>query len=463
MVQGALGIERVIIRETLQQNSALAGAYIMSENIEYVELQIVDILGRLKAMIVPCEPAKSLEDIRSDPVMEKGISIDGSSIVGLSRVEASDLRLKPDKSSLIELPYTSRRVAAALCFVREKTVTEDAEVYHLKDCRGTLHSACEKYLPGKLELRLKIEPEFHFITFDGEPFDDSQYADTFPTNPSADLLLDISSAIRSIGLKPRVIHHEVGNAQQEIELDFEEAGKMADSAVRFKSITRAIALEEGLDVTFMPKPFANSAGNGLHCHIQLWEGDKNLFGGEDGSSLSETGRMFVAGLLEHAPAITAIANPTVNSYKRLVPHHEAPVYVCWGPMNRTALVRVPLFNESQKAAIEFRSPDPMSNPYLLFSALIAAGMDGVNRKLTGPEPISQDVFVMTESERQGMGIMMLPASLGEALDCLEKDDVIKEAIGSELVETFISLKRQEWEEYCREAVTDWEWFTYHGI
>jgi glutamine synthetase len=213
----------------------------------------------------------------------------------------------------------------------------------------------------------------------------------------------------------------------------------------------------------MPKPFEGAAGNGLHCHIQLLEGDNNLFGKETNGFLSDTGKSFIAGLLEHAPALTAIANPTINSYKRLVPHHEAPVYITWGYRNRTVLVRVPLFKTKDKAAAELRSPDATANPYLLFSAIVAAGMDGVNQEMKPPDPRSEDIFRLSDSERASFGIKMLPSSLREALNYLERDEVIRDAIGSELIEAFIRVKRDEWREYVNYAITNWEWSKYHSF
>jgi glutamine synthetase len=255
----------------------------------------------------------------------------------------------------------------------------------------------------------------------------------------------------------------VGEAQQEIELAFADALKMADNILIFKNLARSISQNQGVDVTFMPKPFENQAGNGLHCHLQLWDGDKNLFGVEDSSELSETAKMFVAGLIEHSPAITAFANPTINSYKRLVPHHEAPVYITWGMMNRTALIRVPLFSSGENAAIEFRSPDPMANPYLLFTAIIAAGIDGINRKLTPPEPRSEDIFHMTDEERDKFGIQILPTALDEALEALVNDEVISNAVGPDIMRSYTSLKKEEWRVYTSQIVTDWEWemYEYH--
>ncbi|MGY5880956.1 MAG: glutamine synthetase family protein [Candidatus Thorarchaeota archaeon] len=435
----------------------------MSEKIENIELRFPDILGRMKAMIVPCNPVDDLKALAADPALKNGSSCDGSSVTGLANVEASDLRLDPDLSSLIEIPFLGRRTAAAMCYVRKKVSTgADKEFYSL-DTRGRLQTVYEEHLQGKMQLRAKVEPEFHFITPEGQPFDDAGYADTHPRSPGMDVLLSISAAIREIGMKPRVIHHEVGEAQQEIELDFEDAPKMADYILIFKNIARSVAQAHGIDVTFMPKPFAGEAGSGLHCHLQLWDGEKNLFGDAETGGLSETAKQFIAGLLEHAPAITAIANPSVNSYKRLVPHHEAPVYITWGEMNRTALVRIPMFSSSEKAAVEFRSGDAMANPYLLFCAIVAAGKDGIKRELVPPEPRSEDIFEMSDEERAKYEIKMLPSSLKEALDCLEADSVIMDAIGPDIARNYLKLKREEWNHYSNHIVTEWEWEMYQDL
>ncbi|MHA1135583.1 MAG: glutamine synthetase family protein [Candidatus Thorarchaeota archaeon] len=435
----------------------------MSDKIENIELRFPDILGRMKAMIVPCNPVDDLNALATDPALKKGTSCDGSSVTGLANVEASDLRLDPDPSTLIEIPFLGRRTAAAMCYVRKKESTDANKEFYPLDTRGRLQVVYDEHLPGKMQLKVKVEPEFHFITPEGQHFDDAGYADTHPRNPGMDVLLAISAAIREIGMKPRVIHHEVGAAQQEIELDFEDARKMADYILIFKNITRSITQTNGIDVTFMPKPFPGEAGSGLHCHLQLWDGEKNLFGDPETGGLSEIARQFVAGLLEHAPAITAIANPSVNSYKRLVPHHEAPVYITWGEMNRTVLVRVPMFGSSEKAAVEFRSGDAMANPYLLFCAIVAAGKDGINRKLTPPDPRSEDIFEMADEERAKHKIKTLPSSLSDALDCLEADPVIMDAIGPDIARNYIKLKRKEWNQYSNHIVTDWEWDMYQDL
>jgi glutamine synthetase len=435
----------------------------MSEKIEYIELRFTDLLGRMKVMVVPCEPVDDLDTLRSDPVLKKGTSCDGSSITGLANVEASDLRLDPDETSLIEIPFTFQRTAAAMCFVREKEAPGASKDYYPLDSRGRLHKVCENLLPGNLRLMIKVEPEFHFITPEGEHFDSAGYADPYPQNPGMDVLIELASAIRKVGIHPRVIHHEVGESQLEIELDYDDARKMADNILIFKNLARVIAQSHDIDVTFMPKPFEDEAGSGLHCHIQLWDGKKNLFGDDKTNGLSETARMFIAGILEHAPAITAIANPTVNSYKRLVPHHEAPVYITWGEKNRTVLVRVPMFGTSEKAAIELRSGDSMANPFLFFTAIIAAGMDGINRKLIPPEPRSEDIFMMTDKERSKYKIKTLPTTLEEALDCLEEDSVIMEALGVGIALAHIRLKRKEWRQYISNIVSNWEWEMYQDL
>jgi len=435
----------------------------MSDKIEYLELRFTDLLGRMKAMVVPCEPVDKLESLLSDPALKNGTSCDGSSVTGLAHVEASDLLLDPDASTLIEIPLAAQRTAAAMCFVREKETYGISTEYYPLDSRGRLHKVCEDFLPGNLRLMAKVEPEFHFITPDGDKFDNAGYADTYPQNIGMDILLELASALREVGMHIRVIHHEVGESQQEIELDFEDARKMADNILIFKNLARAIAQSHGIDVNFMPKPFVNEAGSGLHCHLQLWDGNKNLFGDDKTGELSETARMFIAGILDHAPAITALANPTVNSYKRLVPYHEAPVYITWGKKNRTVLVRVPTFSKSEKAAIELRSGDSMANPYLFFSAIIAAGMDGIKKKMVPPEPRSEDIFLMTDDERANFDIKMLPANLEEALDCLEKDPVIVEALGSGITQAHIKLKRAEWRKYVSHVVSDWEWEMYQNL
>jgi glutamine synthetase len=214
-----------------------------------------------------------------------------------------------------------------------------------------------------------------------------------------------------------------------------------------------------VEVSFMPKPFSSEAGSGLHCHLQLWKGNQNLLGKPDGT-LSDTGLHFIAGLLNHAPGITALANPTVNSFKRLVPGFEAPVYIAWGYLNRSALIRIPLFNKVEKAAVEFRSPDPLTNPYLLFAVLLGAGIDGVERKLKPPEPVTENVYDLPPKRLNQLKIQQLPEALNGALQALQRDEVLGEVLGKEFCDVYKSLREAEWHKYTHETITDFEWDEY---
>lgn len=436
---------------------------LMGSKIEFLEIRFVDLSGCLKSMTVPIMPVESLAEVAKDPAMSKGANIDGSSVTGFSKVEMSDLHLTPDPDSLIELPYTQDRRAAVMSYIHAKIQTGEDLPPFAGDPRNILRRTQEKYLGSSKSLRLKAEPEFLFVTGDGQPFDQASYADTYPRNLGADIILEISQALRSIPIEVNVIHHEMGPSQQEIELDFESVMKMADFIILFKNIVKVMATDKGIDATFMPKPFEGVAGNGMHCHMQLWQEDRNLFAAERSGEISETAKRFVAGLLNHAPAITAIANPTINSYKRLVPGYEAPVYISWGYENRTTLVRVPMFGKPEKAAIEFRSPDPSCNPYLLFAALLVAGMNGVQNELEAPEPRTEDLFRLSSNELHKMDVQMLPPSLNDALDAFEKDDFMRDVLGDHAFNTFLRFKREEWKQYANITVTDWEWEKYRDI
>lgn len=255
----------------------------------------------------------------------------------------------------------------------------------------------------------------------------------------------------------KVLHHESGTGQQEIEIDFTEIEKAADYLYLFKNICREVTSRHGKSVTFLPKPFSNTAGSGMHIHMKIFDKDgKNIFGvpGKD-NEISEVGKSFIAGLIDHAKGITAIGNPSVNSFKRLVPGFEAPVYISWGYANRTSLIRIPQFGDSQNAAIEFRSPDLMCNPFLLFNGLIAAGIDGILKKKKAPKPEDKNLF-----DTCGNGLERLPENLGEAISEFEKDELLTESIGTLGTTIFTRLKKKEWEKYLHFVVSEWEWAEY---
>ncbi|MHA1974216.1 MAG: glutamine synthetase family protein [Candidatus Hodarchaeales archaeon] len=419
-----------------------------------LEIRFVDIHGTLKAMNFPIE-AKSIENAVNAPVFTDGVNIDGSSVEGFTSIEKSDLHLKPIPDTLIDLPYTDEPKLAVMCEIHQ-----DGEVFK-GDTRSRLKYVLNKYLGKDWTLKLGPEPEF-FLLKDNRPVDNGRYADVYPDAVAEGVIKRFSRNLTKVNLKPKVHHHEVGRGQYEIEIGYDEALSVADTIVTYKDIIRALAAKTGLTATFMPKPFIYENGNGMHCHISLWEGDKNRFSCNERNVVSDTAKHFMAGILEHAQAMTALVAPTVNSYKRLVPGYEAPVYVAWAPLNRSALVRVPMFNEPILARFEYRCPDPSSNPYLALIAIVVAGMDGVKRELELPKPVRTNIFKLSDKKRKELGIKTLPGNLFEALAYLEDDKLICEALGDHICEKFFESKREEWLQYSTQ-VTDWDWNKYLNV
>jgi glutamine synthetase len=426
--------------------------------LHFVELLTVDIDGVPKGMTVPIRPVDSITAMLkgSTPVPNSGI--DGSSVKGLASIVTSDLRLVPDVSTLRELPNSIPRRAVVIADVFQQG-PDGALSPHPHAPRTILKRNLEQLAAKGYQVRVKLEPEFYFLSDDGVPLDTAGYADIFPDNQGMDLLLETALDLRAIGIETAWLHSEHGQSQQEIELAFTELGQAADNFMLFKLLLRRRAALYDVEVSFMPKPFPNHAGSGLHCHLQLWKGNKNILGNPDGT-ITETGHHFIAGLLHHAPGITALANPTVNSFKRLVPGFEAPVYIAWGYLNRSALIRVPLFTVTEKAAVEFRSPDPLANPYLLFSVLLGAGIDGIERKLSPPEPITEDVYHLSAKRLKQLQIKQLPDTLKGALQALQKDAVLRKVLGEEFCNLYQKIREEEWYKFTHRVVTDWEWEEY---
>jgi glutamine synthetase len=429
-----------------------------SEKIHFVELLTVDIDGQPKGMTVPISPVASVAPLAKGTTPVPGCGIDGSSIKGLAKITDSDLRLVPDIKTICELPGVKPRRASVFTDVFQRG--PDGKLRpHPMASRTVLRSLVEQLAAENITIRVKMEPEFYYLTTERAPLDEAEYADLFPRNRAADLLLESALDLRAVGIEARWVHAEHGRGQKEIELDFVDLGRAADNLTLFKLILRRRAAARGLQVTFMPKPFADQAGSGLHCHLQLWRGEQNLLGAADGT-LSEQGLQFVAGLIEHAPAITAIANPSINSYKRLVPGYEAPVYIAWGYRNRSALIRIPLFTQSKDAAIEFRSPDSLSNPYLLLATLCVAGTDGIRRKLVPPEPVTEDLDLLSPSQLAKLKISQLPPTLTAALQALQQDTILRRLLGEDLCSRYTELRTAEWYDYTHRCVTDFEWNEY---
>ncbi|MFX0078818.1 MAG: glutamine synthetase family protein [Candidatus Hermodarchaeota archaeon] len=426
--------------------------------LHFVELLTVDIDGVPKGMTVPISPVDSITPLRkgTSPIPQCGI--DGSSVKGLATITTSDLQLVPDSTTIQELPNSLPRRAVVISDVFKRAVDGSLSPHPLAP-RTILKRNVERLAAKGMEMRVKLEPEFYFLTEDGVPLDAAGYADIFPENKGMDLLLETALDLRAAGIETAWLHSEHGQSQQELELNFTELSRAADNFLLFKLLVRRRAALYDVEVSFMPKPFPSQAGSGLHCHLQLWQGNQNLFGNPDGT-LTDKGRHFVAGLMHHAPAITAVANPTVNSFKRLVPGFEAPVYNAWGYLNRSALIRIPLFTSAENAAIEFRSPDPLTNPYLLFAVLLGAGMDGVEKQFKAPEPVTEDLYHMSPQQLAQRKIEQLPDTLQGALQALQKDKILTDVLGQEFTKLYQEIREAEWYQYTHAAVTDqeWEWY-----
>ena len=424
----------------------------------FLQLVFVDINGVPKGMEIPIG--------RYEEAVEDGITFDGSSIPGFQGIEDSDLVFRADPSTYAEIPWEG--IARVYGYVYK-----DGKPYGV-DPRGVLKAATDRLKKEGFTAYIGPEPEFYLFrkngTWELHLPDGGGYFDLVTLDRAREVRREIALYMPALGLVPEVLHHEVGKAQHEIDFRYDEALKTADNIVSFKYTVKAVAEMRGLHATFMPKPLYGFPGNGMHLHISLWRDRENAFIGEDG--LSETALHFIAGILKHAKALAAVTNPTVNSYKRLVPGYEAPVYISWGYRNRSALIRVPAF-WGNGARVEYRCPDPSANPYLAFAAILMAGLDGIKKKMEPEAYVETNVYEMNEEERDKAGIETLPGSLGEALEELKRDRVVKEALG-EAYGNFIGHKEEEWNAYLgyleskelpenTKKVTEWELERYFHV
>lgn len=414
--------------------------------IRFVRLQFVDVLGIPKNVEIP---AKKLPQ-----ALEEGVNFDGSSIQGFVRIEESDMKLVPDPDTFIICPWEEERVARVICDVRrpDGSPFEGCPRTNLK---RVLKEAEEK----GYEFKVGTEAEFFILKYEkGQVVtsDHGSYFDLLPLDLEESLRRDMVIALEELGFRIEASHHEVAPSQHEIDFEYGNALKIADNLVTLKLVVKTFALRKGYVATFMPKPLYGVPGSGMHTHLSLFRGDENLFyDPQSPDGLSRIAKGFIAGLLEHAPAITAITNPLVNSYKRLVPGYEAPVYIAWAEKNRSPLVRVPP-QRGRGTRAEFRSPDPSCNPYLAFAVILKAGIDGVERNLDPGRPCNNvNLYDLTCEEREEWGIRHLPRNLEEALSALEKDEVVKSALTPHILDYFLKAKRQEWEDFQR-TVHPWE-------
>jgi glutamine synthetase len=417
--------------------------------VKFLRLQFTDIQGQPKNVAIPVEQAEK--------ALTEGIWFDGSSIEGFARIEESDMLLKPDLATYAILPWrpADARVARFIC---------DIYTYGNKPFEGDPRFILKKTLAEAAQMGYKFNtgPELEFFLFkmcNGRPSTDFQdwggYFDLAPTDSAENVRRDIVFALTNMGFEIEASHHEVAGSQHEIDFKYSDALDTADKVITFKFATKTLALKEDLHATFMAKPIAGINGTGMHTHGSLMKDGKNAFYDPDGpKQLSDTCLYYIGGLLKHARAITRIANPTINSYKRLVPGYEAPVYITWSTANRSALVRVPAARGNSTRA-EFRSPDPMCNPYLTFAAMLAAGMDGIKNKIMPPESTDKNIYHLSAEERKKLGITMLPGSLMEAQGELSKNTVLSRAMGSHVMECLESIAVMESDAF-RLTVHPWE-------
>ncbi|MDD5595863.1 MAG: glutamine synthetase family protein, partial [Candidatus Omnitrophica bacterium] len=383
---------------------------------------------------------------------------DGSSIEGFARIEESDMIARPDPDTFAIIPWRSGdeySVARMFCDIYEPSG---------KPFEGDPRYVLKRNLAKAKELGFSynVGPELEYFYFNNaksaEPLDQGGYFDLVPLDVAQDLRRDTILTMQSLGIKVEYSHHEVAPSQHEIDLRYTDALTMADNVMTYRLVVKEIARQHGVYATFMPKPIFGINGSGMHVHQSLFKGEKNAFFDLKGKyHLSEAGMAYTAGLLKHAPEITAITSQWVNSYKRLVPGYEAPVYICWANMNRSALIRVPMYKPGKEKAtrIEYRSPDPACNPYLAFSVMLASGLDGMKNKYKLANPANDNIYHMSEKERDSLGIKSLPEDLLEAIRITENSSLVKECLGNKVFEYFIRNKKMEWDEY-KAQVTQYE-------
>lgn len=422
------------------------------EHVKFVKMQFTDVNGFLKAVTIPAE---KLSD-----AIDHNVWFDGSSIEGFTRIAESDMFLKPDLSTFALIPWTrgsDMPIARIICDV----YMPDGEPFE-GDPRYILRKQIKR--AEEMGYKYYVGPELEFFLFrkvNGEiealPYDRAGYFDQ-STDLAGEIRNQMSVNLSEFGLDVEALHHEVAEGQHEIDFKYNDALIQADSTSTFKFVVKSIAQKYDLHATFMAKPIAGINGSGMHCNQSLFKDGENVFydqNSEDG--ISVIAKSFIAGQLEHVKAMTAVLNPTVNSYKRLVAGYEAPVYIAWGQRNRSALIRIPRVSKTspKSTRCELRSPDPTCNPYLAFAVMIAAGLDGVERGISPPPAVNEDIFEFTDEEALNKGVEVLPGNLSHSLHFLEKDEVVKGALGEHTYKMFKAAKEMEWLEY-KASVSKWE-------
>lgn len=424
---------------------------VKEENVRFIRLQFTDIFGTLKNVAITAD--------QIEKALDNKCMFDGSSVEGFVRIEESDMYLYPDYDSFMIIPWNQEKgkTARLICDIKNA----DQEPF-MGDPRTILKKVCKE--AEDMGFKLNVGPECEFFMFqydnEGRPttkfIDNCGYFDLGPTDPGEVVRQEMVLNLEEMGFEIEASHHECAPAQHEIDFKYDDAVSAADNIMTFKLAVKTIAKKNRLYATFMPKPVAGVAGSGMHVNMSLEDMDgNNVFCDEnDKLGLSEIAYHFIAGLMKHAKGMAAITNPLVNSYKRLVPGYEAPVYIAWSGTNRSPLVRIPTAR-GKSTRVELRNPDPSATPYLALAACLAAGLDGIKNKLEVIESVDCNVYEMTKKERKEAGVGTLPESLIDAVDCLLEDEVICEALGSHIVEKYTEAKIKEWNEY-KNSVSSWE-------
>lgn len=434
-----MGYDKETIKKLVKEN-----------DVKFIRLQFTDVLGKLKNVAVTAS--------QLDKVLDDGMMFDGSSIEGFARIEESDMYLKPDLDTFVIFPWRPQtdRVARFIC-----------DVYRPD---GTPFDGCPRYILRKamkeasdMGYVFNVGNELEFFLFkldeNGNPTTETNdavgYFDLDPQDVGTNARRDICLTLEEMGFEIEASHHEVANGQHEIDFKYADALRTADNVMTFRMVVKSIAQKYGLHATFMPKPIFGINGSGMHTNMSLFKDGKNAFYDENGEiGLSKVAYSFIAGTLAHVQGITAVTNPLVNSYKRLVPGYEAPCYIAWSASNRTDIIRIPA-SRGMGTRIELRSPDPTTNPYLCLALCLASGLDGVKNNLECPESVDENLFTMSDEERKERGIENLPETLIEALYYMKKDALVKEVLGDHAYKAYRSCKRKEWNAY-KTYISSWE-------
>ncbi len=422
---------------------------VKEKNVSFIQFWFTDVLGILKSFaITPSELEEGLTE---------GMGFDGSSIEGFARIEESDMIAKPDPTTFQFLPWKpgDKAVARMFCDILQP----DGTPYEA-DPRYVLRRVLKKAADKGYTFYLGPELEYFYFENNETPkiIDKGGYFDARPLDMGGDLRRETIFALQNMGIQVEYSHHEVAPSQHEIDMRFDEGLRMADKTMTLRVVVKEIARQNGYYATFMPKPIFGENGSGMHTHQSLFQGDKNaFFDADDPYHLSAVGKHYIAGTMRHAREMAAITNQWINSYKRLVPGYEAPVYVSWARRNRSTMVRVPMYKPGKEMAtrMEFRSPDPACNPYLAFAVMLAAGLKGIEEKYPLPDPVEEDIYGMDKATRERAGIESLPGSLFEAIQEVENSELVRETIGDHIFDKFIENKKIEWDCY-RTHVSQYE-------